>query len=87
MDGGSCAVAPEPFSACTVENQVCAGPVACTSCNGFLHLWDLRERWSCYCSEAKWNCASGPVCTEDEQGTFIDDACTIPKQQTDDAGT
>ena len=79
-----CVAAPEPFSSCTTEDQACDGPPACRPCGP--GLWAVIAQWTCFCSNATWQCALLPACMEDWPGTFVDDACTTPSQQTDDAG-
>ena len=84
-DGGGCTSPPEPLSSCAVDQQSCAGPTVCRSCNSGLNLWALEPAWGCVCASMAmdgrvglyWQCPSVPVCTLSPD-TFTDSQCTRP---------
>jgi hypothetical protein len=80
-----CSSEPSNFDSCDVDQQICAGPVACRSCNAAPALWDVRPAWSCECATGTldgktglyWQCALTPACTSGPD-TFTDSKCTVP---------
>ena len=80
----SCSSKPGNFAPCDVDHQICAGAVACRSCNSALGLWALEPAWYCGCEIGTldgrtglyWQCALPPACTPGSN-TFTDSQCTI----------